>query len=298
MSDNNDMREAKDLAWKAFCEAPTSRDLGRSKVDAAVAAALEWQSQQAQGEVVAYYDPRPGVDWECRFLEPDVIEQEDNRKFYTVPLIANQLAPVASPEHEGDICDKCKRAYSCVHNVPNDVWAKIAPRPETLGEHNYGGGLLCPDCAATAAKEIGVHLIFAGEQWEEFPNPPPAEVPEAVKAAFEVLDRSYYRTWRRDFERGDRSPTYVCGDVNATAITEIIEWARKPALCDTRRPTAPAAVPDGWKLVPTEPTPDMTLQGALSGVSHAGGKFSQQGAEAVYKAMLAASPKPTQPDNQ
>lgn len=61
---------------------------------------------------------------------------------------------------------------------------------------------------------------------------------------------------------------------------------------------APAAVPDGWKLVPTEPTPDMTLHGALSGVSHAGGKFSQKGAEEVYKAMLAAFPQPAENDNQ
>lgn len=65
-----------------------------------------------------------------------------------------------------------------------------------------------------------------------------------------------------------------------------------------KHPSAPAAVPDGWKLVPTEPTPDMTLHGALSGVSHAGGKFSQKGAEEVYKAMLAAFPQPAENDNQ
>lgn len=46
----------------------------------------------------------------------------------------------------------------------------------------------------------------------------------------------------------------------------------------------------GWKLVPIEPTPDMTLQGALAGVEHGNGEFSQKGAEAVYKAMLTASP--------
>lgn len=54
----------------------------------------------------------------------------------------------------------------------------------------------------------------------------------------------------------------------------------------------------GWKLVPIEPTPDMTLQGALAGVEHGNGEFSQIGAEAVYKAMLTASPAPDREDAQ
>ena len=72
---------------------------------------------------------------------------------------------------DGDVCDKCRRAYSAIYNVPEDVWLKIAPHPECLGEHNYGGGMLCPDCAATSAKAIGIRLIFVGERWEDSPAP-------------------------------------------------------------------------------------------------------------------------------
>ncbi|UYQ71017.1 hypothetical protein OF122_13205 [Pelagibacterium flavum] len=66
------------------------------------------------------------------------------------------------PEAVGDQCDKCHRRYTAVYNVPNDLWTKIAPKPETLGdypEHQYGG-LLCPDCATDAAKALGVELVL------------------------------------------------------------------------------------------------------------------------------------------
>lgn len=69
------------------------------------------------------------------------------------------------PEAVGDQCDKCHRRYTAVYNVPNDLWAKIAPKPETLGdypEHQYGG-LLCPDCATDAAKALGVNLVLASQ---------------------------------------------------------------------------------------------------------------------------------------
>ncbi|SEN72734.1 hypothetical protein SAMN05216404_106204 [Nitrosospira multiformis] len=48
-------------------------------------------------------------------------------------------------------------------------------------------------------------------------------------------------------------------------------------------------IPDGWKLVPEEPTPHMLVQGVMSdeGVSYPGG---------VYRAMLAAAPTPAQED--
>lgn len=65
----------------------------------------------------------------------------------------------------GDVCDGCGREYWVVFNVPSDVWAKIAPCPDTLDRFNYRGGMLCPDCAATRAKGLGVHLVFTAEVW-------------------------------------------------------------------------------------------------------------------------------------
>lgn len=67
----------------------------------------------------------------------------------------------------GDQCDKCGREYMAVHRVPTHVWAQIAPHPETLGPYNNGGGMLCPDCAAVAAKALGIRLIFVAEEWRE-----------------------------------------------------------------------------------------------------------------------------------
>jgi len=160
VSDNNDMREAKDLAWKAFCEAPTSRDLGRSKVDAAVSAALEWQPHQAQGEAVAVL---------------------------------------------------CREVYAD-HPEMNTDWHDHRPLEPGSKKH-------------AARSESG--------NWELLPvfdrPPAPSAVPDSVKNALSVLDKSYYRQWRRDFEAGDRSPGYVCGDINAVLITEIVEWARSLA---------------------------------------------------------------------
>lgn len=39
------MREALEAGWKAYCEAPTARDMGRSKVEAAIKAALSGAQQ-------------------------------------------------------------------------------------------------------------------------------------------------------------------------------------------------------------------------------------------------------------
>ena len=68
-----------------------------------------------------------------------------------------------------DTCDRCGRAYAVVYNVPNEVWAKIAPHKDTLGdypEHQYGG-MLCPDCANNEATKLGIRLCFHGKVMEE-----------------------------------------------------------------------------------------------------------------------------------
>ena len=48
----------------------------------------------------------------------------------------------------------------------------------------------------------------------------------------------------------------------------------------------PKAAPEGWQLVPVEPTEDMRLAMATHGVKHL------EWAGDVYAAMLAAAPKP------
>ena len=66
-----------------------------------------------------------------------------------------------------DKCDDCERDYFIIYRVPSHIWKKIAPKPETLSDDsgNYFGGILCPDCAARKARDIGVILQFIAEEW-------------------------------------------------------------------------------------------------------------------------------------
>ena len=72
-------------------------------------------------------------------------------------------------ELNGDKCDDCGRIYKVIYRVPNSIWTKIAPTPETLGEYieHQFGGILCPDCATQRALSIGITLHFeAKEDWD------------------------------------------------------------------------------------------------------------------------------------
>ncbi len=123
-------------------------------------------------------------------LEMDPLENSE--EYFAIPLYAlsdpfkeiGRAGPPAAlttpkPEAVGDQCDKCHRRYTAVYNVPNDLWTKIAPKPETLGdypEHQYGG-LLCPDCATNAAKALGVELVLVTQP----PTPASGEQMEVVE---------------------------------------------------------------------------------------------------------------------
>lgn len=61
------------------------------------------------------------------------------------------------------------------------------------------------------------------------------------------------------------------------------DGSRKAPLYAAPVPPAESAVPDGWKLVPVEPTPEMV---------QAGWEEHEGSVEGVYLAMLAAAPKP------
>lgn len=95
-----------------------------------------------------------------------VIETENNLgSFDTSCFPAEDVyAVLGAPEDhtDGEKCDSCGRRYQIVYIVPNEVWAKITPRPDQLGEHpeHQLGGLLCPDCASERASEIGITLCF------------------------------------------------------------------------------------------------------------------------------------------
>jgi hypothetical protein len=94
-------REAFEAGWKAYCEAPTARDMGRSKVEAAIRAALSHAEGEA-GEVWAYADEAG------ERVIPALVKQESERsggasasatKAYCIPLVRPSSAPqVAVPE--------------------------------------------------------------------------------------------------------------------------------------------------------------------------------------------------------
>jgi hypothetical protein len=97
------------------------------------------------------------------------------------------LTPAPVSDH-GDQCDCCGRNYRTVYRVPNDLWAQIAPRPDTLGPHpeHQGGGLLCSECATDAATRYGVNLTFeASEGWSA-----PVSVEEAARDVVEVMEQA------------------------------------------------------------------------------------------------------------
>lgn len=65
-------------------------------------------------------------------------------------------------EQAGEQCHACGNRYTTIYRVPNEVWAKIAPNRETLGQHpeHQFGGLLCPACADRRASELGIILYW------------------------------------------------------------------------------------------------------------------------------------------
>ncbi len=76
MSQNNEIAAMLETAWRAYCAAPTHRDCGRSKVDAAVLAALDAQktdrieSALASAEPVAIVGERGDVSWRSETILP------------------------------------------------------------------------------------------------------------------------------------------------------------------------------------------------------------------------------------
>ena len=75
----------------------------------------------------------------------------------------------------------------------------------------------------------------------------------------------------------------------------VLEWTKNPAA-----PSQEPAVPQGWKAVPVDPTPEMKAAGinieVYSEVSDSIGALTWAEVDAIYRAMLAAAPAaPSEP---
>lgn len=66
--------------------------------------------------------------------------------------------------HDAEKCQNCGVRYLFVYWVADEVWPYITPKPE-----NLEAGLLCPICADTRARRVGIEL-----EWYAVP----AAIPE------------------------------------------------------------------------------------------------------------------------
>lgn len=85
-----------------------------------------------------------------------------------------------------ELCDDCGRSYDIIYRVPDEVWAKIAPKPIEGFEE---GGLLCPDCASLRAWDHHeIVLRFDGTQgWWSDTRPTTSRNEGVEEADREVL---------------------------------------------------------------------------------------------------------------
>lgn len=98
---------------------------------------------------------------------------------------------------------------------------------------------------------------------------PPSEVVERV--AEQIADRILIDANDRDYE---------------IVRNELVDFAGSLQAADV------SGVPEGWKLVPVEPTFDMKQKGAAAiNAEHRKQVYAEPVAEAGYKAMLAAAPE-------
>jgi len=85
------------------------------------------------------------------------------------PSASTKIQTVLSADEDtpGEHCQVCRREYTIVYSVPDDVWRKITPK---AGE----AGLLCPECADRRARGQGIHLMWRARRestGEDTPEP-------------------------------------------------------------------------------------------------------------------------------
>ncbi len=63
-----------------------------------------------------------------------------------------------------EVCQRCGQPYATVYRVQNHLWERITGRSD-------GGGVLCPTCLDSAARQQGMTLYWQACE-DEFPEPP------------------------------------------------------------------------------------------------------------------------------
>lgn len=146
-----DVRDIKDAAWAAYCKAPTCRDMGRSKVDAAVDSVL---ALSARGEVPEGFVLVP------REPTPNMIESSTG----------GQNFRTANCETLGDERDLLRRQWS----------AMLAAAPQPAGEDEPG----CDDCDGYEGE--GGHCLMCGKDLSP-PHEPAPSAPAGVEALARLI---------------------------------------------------------------------------------------------------------------
>lgn len=79
----------------------------------------------------------------------------------------------------GEHCQSCGQAYATVYWLPDDVWARITPKPE-----QPGAGLLCVPCADARARVAGLTL-----SWTATAKTDRAKLPGVLRGQDDLFDR-------------------------------------------------------------------------------------------------------------
>lgn len=116
----------------------------------------------------------------------------------------------------GEHCHVCGRGYRYVYRVPDNVWRQIAPVLQTSDMDL--NGLLCIDCAAARAREIGIELYFEGSEGDWYSN----KQKDAVAAEREEIQKQLYIMMCKKRDEANSSDDYeehssLLGDMEAYA---------------------------------------------------------------------------------
>lgn len=147
-----DVRDIKDAAWAAYCKAPTCRDMGRSKVDAAVDSVLAISARAAVPEV--------------RIPVPNDLIEQASRHACTVQGV-NPDAKVLHGSDERQWQRLSGTVHAALHYYATTIRnaRPVAAAPQPAGEDEPG----CDDCDAYEGE--GGHCLMCGKDLSAPPEP-------------------------------------------------------------------------------------------------------------------------------
>lgn len=118
---------------------------------------------------------------------------------------------------------------------------------------------------------------------------PPAPSVDALPDVGQWTDDDRARAWREAFDtmhrRAMNAENALSAQVQDVADMPQSPWPASDWAIGRIKELEAQAVPEGWQLVPEEPTPEMLARGAESSCS-----LTEYGAHGVYVSMLAAAP--------